>query len=267
MDSHSVFPFSRLPAELRLKIYKYAWTVPEEKYIYRSKTFGNMNDGDSPCDEYDSDGYYAGERDNDNALRLSVAYVRAQLSAISKLGAISQRIRAVVYPEPKRDTSTCTGPLVLNAVLLIQPAYSRTRKSCSTSNGLLTVSRFKNLRSLDVHVDDATDIGPLTDIHWNYYVNQLDHANVDSPAYDSKEAIRRMFYGEERRAKLMEGLLKTHRRKLEKVVVRTDVSSAGVVKLMNEHEAFESWRQLKEDLAVLVAQDASSATTRTTVRR
>lgn len=114
MDSHSVFPFSRLPAELRLKIYKYAWTVPEEKYIYRSKTFGNMNDGDSPCDEYDSedeydidsdydeydsDGYYAGERDNDNALRLSVAYVRAQLSAISKLGAISQRIRAVVYPE------------------------------------------------------------------------------------------------------------------------------------------------------------------------
>ncbi|CCC08245.1 unnamed protein product [Sordaria macrospora k-hell] len=232
MDSHSVFPFSRLPAELRLKIYKYAWTVPEEKYIYRSKTFGNMNDGDSPCDEYDidsdydeydSDGYYAGERDNDNALRLSVAYVRAQLSAISKLGAISQRIRAVVYPEyfarctfsgvrtcsrPKRDTSTCTGPLVLNAVLLIQPAYSRTRKSCSTSNGLLTVSRFKNLRSLDVHVDDATDIGPLTDIHWNYYVNQLDHANVDSPAYDSKEAIRRMFYGEERRAKLMEGLLR-----------------------------------------------------------
>ncbi|KAK3955436.1 hypothetical protein QBC32DRAFT_379001 [Pseudoneurospora amorphoporcata] len=290
MDSHSVFPFLRLPAEIRLEIYRHAWTVPEVGYLYVYR--------------------YNGIYDGNKGLKLTLDCLKAQLSAIRKLGAISQRIRAEVYPEYfdhtqimlRYDDARCFDswnthafPLhnarswdkrnrsalyILGGSYLLQtqakhvhlhwPAriedpgieiyMDESRIRARDQEVLLNeqwaiecVSRFKNLKSLVVHVDDGS-AKVMTDSYWEFYMHKLDEHN---PKYhDTKELIR-MFYDDERRAKLIEGL-KTHHRKLEKAVVRTDISDPKVVKLINEHEAFEWWRQLKKDIAILALEGPSS---------
>ncbi|KAJ4392631.1 hypothetical protein N0V85_006918 [Neurospora sp. IMI 360204] len=274
MDSQSVSPFLRLPVELRLEIYKHVWTVPEAEYVYRPKA----ND------------------DDDSKLRLSVDYLTAQLSAIRKLGAISQRIRAEAYPEyfdhmqimlrydeawfddrmvadggPGWDERNRRALYILSRSYLLQtqarhvylhwPArgketsvsmFMRARQQEGLLNeqwALECVSLFENLRSLDVHVDNGLN-------YWFQHVVEFDHPDPDDD-YDYKKQPKRLFYDDERRAKLIEAL-KTHYRKLEKAVVRRDISHPEDVKEMNEHKAFKWWRRLKRDVAVLASHGPSS---------
>lgn len=284
MDSQSVFPFFRLPAELRLEIYKHVWTVPEAEYVYQPN-------------------------DRDYRLRLSVDYLTAQLSAIRKLGAISQRIRAEAYPEyfdhtqillrydtawrnwfplddPGWDDRNRRALYIISSSYLLQtqarhvylhwPARGKessismfevgnSRMRARWQEELLNeqwalecVSRFKNLRSLDVHVDNGLVIH-WKDHYWFQHVYEFDHPDPDHD-HDYKKELKRLFYDDERRAKLIEAL-KTHHRKLEKAVVRTDLgdSRVVVVKLMDEHKAFKWWRRLKKDVAVLASQGPSTA--------
>lgn len=72
----------RLPAELRLKIYEYCWTIPcEEKYLI-PRTGGH---------------------------KLKATYLKAQLSAICTLGSICRQIRTKAYDEYFHTTQVFLG--------------------------------------------------------------------------------------------------------------------------------------------------------------
>ncbi|EGO59446.1 hypothetical protein NEUTE1DRAFT_39086 [Neurospora tetrasperma FGSC 2508] len=261
MGSHSVFPFLHLPAELRLEIYRHAWTVSEEDHVYRA--------------------YYPYD---DSNLGLTVDYLKAQLSAIRKLGAISQRIRTESYSEYFDHTQImlrydCVVDIddsigdhvwddrnrsalyIIGSSYLLQtqarhvylhwPARSEyhilyalfgvTRVDIRMREELLNeqwafgcLSRFRNLRSLDVHMCEG-----LVDLMGG-------------------KKLKRLLYDGDRRAKLIEAL-KTHHQKLEKAVVRTDLDDPEDIKDLNELHAFKWWRRLKKDIAVLASEGPSSA--------
>lgn len=287
MDSHSVFPFLRLSAELRLEIYKHVWTVSEEDHVYRVDF-----------------------RYKDSKFRLTVDYLKAQLSAIRKLGAISHRIRAEAYPKyfdhtqvllrydsawvkedllvpresPGWDNYNRSALYILGGSYLLHTQarhvksywpdrvrYHRWKwlmgESCARARNqeellneqwaLECLSRFKNLRSLEVHLANGTQC-VMTDyfwkLTWSYFL--LNHPDPDS-SYPHKQELKRMFYDDERRAKLIEGM-KTNHRKLENAVVRTNISDPRTIKALDEHESFEWWRQLKRDMAALASRSPSS---------
>lgn len=270
MGSQSVPPFLRLPVEVRLMIYKYAWTVSELDYIDMC-VVGN---------------YYA-------VSQVKPDYLKAQLSAIRKLGAINQRIRAEAYleyfghtqikvtyedawtPDPMIGDWNRSALYILGGSYLLQTQAQHVQLHWSAwldndsietrmnepgiralkQEELLNeqwaiecVSRFKNLKTLEIIVDDGS--------HWlrtdSFWRRWKDVSNERGVAHWEAAEITRVFYDDERRAKLIKGL-ETHHQKLEKAVVRADVSDPQIVKLFNEE--FEWWRQLKEDLATLVRED------------
>ncbi|KAK3503029.1 hypothetical protein B0T13DRAFT_525062 [Neurospora crassa] len=287
MGSHSVFPFLRLPAELRIEIYKHAWTVSEEDHVYRVNF-----------------------RYKDSKFRPTVDYLKAQLSAIRKLGAISQRIRMESYSEyfdPTQimlryervvdiddsigdhvwDNRNRSALYIIGSSYLLQaqarhvylhwPARSEyhilqvlfglRRVDIRMQEELLNeqwafecLSRFKNLRSLEVHMCEGLD-----DLILDYYSREYKHENLHKHRHphfvhgcNGGKKLKRLFYDGERRAKLIEAL-KTHHQKLEKAVVRTDVDDPEAIKDLNELHAFKWWRRLKKDIAVLASEGPSSA--------
>ena len=83
MDSTPTPSLLGLPVELRLEIFGYFWTIPYEEHFLEPTT-----------EPYP--GYYEEQID---ARCLKVSYLKAQLSAISTLGAICQKIRHEAYAE------------------------------------------------------------------------------------------------------------------------------------------------------------------------
>ncbi|KAK3488111.1 uncharacterized protein B0T23DRAFT_407283 [Neurospora hispaniola] len=283
MGSHSVFPFLRLPAELRLEIYKHAWTVSEEDHVYRVDF-----------------------RYKDSKFRLTVDYLKAQLSAIRKLGAISQRIRTESYSEYFDHTQIMlryepaveidansdnhgwddrnrSALYIIGSSYLLQtqarhvylhwparPEYTvfqiifgvghvdnRMQEELLNEQWAVEcLSRFRNLKSLDVHVGEGL-VHQMSKLYGMKFRLRIWHAESDHD-YSGKKKLKRLFYDGERRAKLIEAL-KTHRRKLEKAVVRTDLTYPEDIKDLNENQTFRWWRRLKKDIAVLASEGPSSA--------
>ncbi|KAK3398583.1 hypothetical protein B0T20DRAFT_479339 [Sordaria brevicollis] len=89
-----IFPFLKLPTEIRLKIYKYALDMAKDNKIIFRLTTNPYTSVTTTCSTSTSNDHIAHYNAGGNATRLSPTSLRARFATIQKLGSICQRIRS-----------------------------------------------------------------------------------------------------------------------------------------------------------------------------